>query len=234
MVRRPGDRGDLNVNKHAISGTPAWEEDWSLDMTGNWTDYVQKTSGSTDLDQDRAHDEANEITEIDGSSTHVAHDKNGNMTKTPKPSDWSADYDLTYDAWNRLVKVQDGQTTVAEYAYDGRNFRVGRTVGSATRRFYYNRAWQCLEERPDGPGTSPDRQFVWGLRYVDDLILRDRVATCIGTGTGACGKLGTTWLPKNAPEAGAGRVGVCRYRLLYSFLDSFFSSSNSAANPSKR
>ncbi|MBL7038705.1 MAG: beta-lactamase family protein [Pirellulaceae bacterium] len=31
-----------------------------------------------------------------------------------------------------------------------------------------------------------------------------KVATCIRTGTGACGKLGTTWLLKNAPEAGAG------------------------------
>ena len=30
------------------------------------------------------------------------------------------------------------------------------------------------------------------------------VVTCIRTGTGACGKLGTTWLPKNALEAGAG------------------------------
>jgi hypothetical protein len=31
------DRGDLNANKDAITGTAAWEEDWSLDMTGNWS-----------------------------------------------------------------------------------------------------------------------------------------------------------------------------------------------------
>ena len=29
-----------------------------------------------------------------------------------------------------------------------------------------------LEERISG--TTPDRQYVWGLRYIDDLVLRDR------------------------------------------------------------
>ena len=38
-------RGDLNANKEAISGTPVREEDFTLDPTGNWTGYVQKTSG---------------------------------------------------------------------------------------------------------------------------------------------------------------------------------------------
>ena len=58
------DRGDLNANKDAISGTPVKEEDWGLDMTGNWTDFLQKTSGTTDLNQDRAHNPVNEITGI--------------------------------------------------------------------------------------------------------------------------------------------------------------------------
>jgi hypothetical protein len=46
------DRGNLNVGKDAISGTAASEEDWELDMTGNWDDFVQTSSGSTDLDQE--------------------------------------------------------------------------------------------------------------------------------------------------------------------------------------
>ncbi len=44
------DRGDPNADKDAITGTPAREEDFTLDPTGNWTDYVQKTSGTTGLD----------------------------------------------------------------------------------------------------------------------------------------------------------------------------------------
>jgi len=44
-----------------------------------------------------------------------------------------------------------------------------------TRHFFYTdpSTWQVLEERV-GTSTSANRQFVWGVRYVDDLIVRDR------------------------------------------------------------
>jgi len=47
-----------------------------------------------------------------------------------------------------------------------------------TRHFYYTEPakWQVVEERV-GSETHAERQFVWGLRYVDDLILRDRDTT---------------------------------------------------------
>ena len=90
------ERGDLNANKDAITGTAAWEEDWSLDMTGNWTDYVQKTSGSTDLDQDRTHNDVNETTDITAATgtnwADPVHDKAGNMTTIPKPSDLANEF----------------------------------------------------------------------------------------------------------------------------------------------
>ena len=35
------------------SGTPAREMDWTLDPTGNWSAYLTKTSGTTDLTQTR-------------------------------------------------------------------------------------------------------------------------------------------------------------------------------------
>jgi len=41
-----------------------------------------------------------------------------------------------------------------------------------TRHFYYSSQWQVLEERIDA-STTADRQYVWGVRYVDDLVLRD-------------------------------------------------------------
>jgi RHS repeat-associated protein len=51
--------------------------------------------------------------------------------------------------------------------------RLSYTGGtlSETRDFYQSRWWQVVEERVSG---TPDRQYVWGLRYVDDLVLRDR------------------------------------------------------------
>ena len=110
----------------AISGTSAKEEDWTLDALGNWTGYVQKTNGSTDLNQARTFNAANETTQIDSSTTHVAHDAAGNMTKLPKPSSWSAHYDLVFDAWNRLVSVSDNDT--------GKSPFLDRTGGQCTGR----------------------------------------------------------------------------------------------------
>ncbi|GIX04973.1 MAG: hypothetical protein KatS3mg114_0842 [Planctomycetaceae bacterium] len=86
----------------------------------------------------------------------------------------------TYDAWNRLVKVTDGGNgeTVQENQYDGRGYRiVSKTYTdgalSETRHAYFTDQWQCVEERL-GTSSTPNRQFVWGVRYIDDLILRDR------------------------------------------------------------
>jgi RHS repeat-associated protein len=70
-----------------------------------------------------------------------------------------------------MVKVMNGTTTVATYAYDGLSRRVQKTT-SSTRDYYYSAQWQILEERVGGASTY-DRQFVWGLRHIDDLVLRD-------------------------------------------------------------
>jgi len=51
-------------------------------------------------------------------------------------------------------------------------------ITSATRDYYYSSNWQVVEERVSGAAPScPERQFVWGLRYADDLVLRDRVSS---------------------------------------------------------
>ncbi len=49
-----------------------------------------------------------------------------------------------------------------------------------TRHFYYNEQWQLLEFH-DGNEGQRKRQYVWGDRYVDDLILRDRDTNNDGT-----------------------------------------------------
>ena len=82
-------------------------------------------------------------------------------------------YDLKYDAWNRLVEVKDGASTLATYRYDGLNRRVTKQTGSDTRHFYYTNQWQIIEERLN-TSTTAERQFVWGIRDTDDLVLRDR------------------------------------------------------------
>ncbi|MCX7386430.1 MAG: hypothetical protein NTX48_07160 [Planctomycetales bacterium] len=90
-----------------------------------------------------------------------------------------------YDAWNRLVLITNGTQKVSEHVYDARGYRIRKdtyTSGTLTeaRHYYYTPGWQCVEERI-GTTTTAERQFVWGLRYIDDLILRDRSTANNGT-----------------------------------------------------
>ncbi|WP_157605111.1 HNH endonuclease [Schlesneria paludicola] len=167
-----------------ISGTPATEEAFTLDALGNWPNYLTKASGTATLNQTRTANSANEIASISESVGATwatpAYDAAGNMTTIPKPSAPAAGYTATYDAWNRLVKLVDTSTsqTVQQNQYDGRNFRVvtlsySSGTLSETRHAYYTDDWRCVEERV-GSATTADRQFVWGDRHIDDLIVRDR------------------------------------------------------------
>jgi hypothetical protein len=72
------------------------------------------------------------------------------------------EYLATYDAWNRLTKLETDEETptlVAEYEYDGLNRRIRKITSAETRDYYYSDSWQVLEvleERGDG---TPDRQY---------------------------------------------------------------------------
>ena len=95
-------------------------------------------TGNTKLNQNRTRKKANEILTIAGSSSLIAQNAAGNITKVPKPTDWTTAYDLTDDAWNRLVKVMDGASTVATYAYDGQNRRSIKTAGGSSQTITLN------------------------------------------------------------------------------------------------
>ena len=93
------------------------------------------------------------------------------MSVMPQPATPTAGYSGVYDAWNRLVSLWSGGVPVGTYRFDGVNRRVSKLVSGVLRDIFYTTAWQAIEE---WVGGSLDRQFVWGLRYVDDLVLRDR------------------------------------------------------------
>src|SRR5690554_3370924 len=101
---------------------------------------------------------------------------------------------FTHDAWNRLVKVEhineasfpETVSTRGEYEYNALFQRVikrsDKDITDGTpgideqRLLYYSGAWQVVEERVDdawSSGHTTDRivQYVWGLRYIDDLVL---------------------------------------------------------------
>ena len=175
------DRGTINANKDAIS-TLKFAQQWSLDPTGNWSAFKEDDDGdsSWDLEQTRTSNAVNEITDVTETSGPAwatpVYNRAGNMTTIPKPADPTSSFTATYDAWNRLIKLEEGANTVAEYVYDGAKRRViqkSYTSGtlSETRRFCHSRQWQVIEERVS---AIVDMQFVWGLRYIDEIVLRDR------------------------------------------------------------
>ena len=162
------------------------------DATGNWSNFssLDFVTPSNSLDQPRRSNAANEIVQIartvGANAFTPSYDRNGNMTDVPyslypglSPA---VGYAATYDAWNRLTALAIiGLYNVATYSYDGLNRRTvantyDPTDGSLleTRYFFYSDQWQVIEERVEGATYTPDRQFVWGIRYIDDLILRDR------------------------------------------------------------
>jgi RHS repeat-associated protein len=174
-----------------ISGTPAREQDWTLDKTGNWTGFLDKVSGTTDLNQSRTANKVNEITAISASGgTPVwatpAYDATGNSTSFPQLSNPTDSFTATYDAWNRMTSVSGTDGLIADYAYDGLGRRiysllqVARPLSSSSssgdetesRHFFYTASWQDIEEWVVG-ATNPQVQYVWGLRYIDELVTRD-------------------------------------------------------------
>ena len=143
-------------------------ERFHYDTTGNWLAYQQNGTLQT-----RTHNAANEIVSVDGSDTSLRTDAAGNMTRIPNPKavpgpTVAQNLNLTYDAWNRLIRVStpDG-SEVMSCSYDGLNRRVRKTTASETREYYYNKNWQCLEEYLYG---TLQNSYLWGLRYLDDLI----------------------------------------------------------------
>ncbi|MDB5293544.1 MAG: repeat-associated core domain protein [Phycisphaerales bacterium] len=175
-------RGTLNTNvpPSGIAGAITRETDYMLDPTDNWSQYATATAGSIDLSQTRAHNTVNEITGFTTTTgTHwsiPSYDLAGNTLSFPKPSALNNSYTAVYDAWNRMVQVKDGTTSIAAYQYDGRHRRISKMTPSETRHFYYTNRWQDIEHRVNGL-TSMDQQHVWGVRYIDELVCRDRTVS---------------------------------------------------------
>ena len=173
-------RGNLNLNQTAIGGIPAQRQTFTYDPTGNWDHYTTTEDGVEVLDQTRIHNQANQITQIDGSNVGLLYDRAGNATQMPPDAagDWNQHYKLTWDAWNRLVRVEDqDDEVIASYAYDGTTRRTTKTVGDLVTNSYYNDNWKALEERLDG-STDAHQQNLWGARphHRDELVRRDRDA----------------------------------------------------------
>jgi RHS repeat-associated protein len=166
-----------SFQRGTISGgtiaSPAASQSWSLDAVGNQT--ATTTDGTTVT---RSANSQNELTGV-GSST-LGYDNNGNTTTD------ESGHTLTYDAWNRLVTDSAGTTS---YTYDANGRRITETHGDTTTNLYFTTQGQVIEERAASPGTVT-AQSVWGIDYVNSLVVRDDNTTSGNLGLTGSG-LGT-------------------------------------------
>jgi hypothetical protein len=145
-------RGELNKEQTEVP-IVTHTESWNFDRTGNWQQYTRNEKV-----ENRTHNAANELQDI------ATHDANGNMILMPGLK-------CKYDAWNRIVEVRDtSDSVIATYEYNGLNQRVKKTVGKNTTKSFFNEDWQELESQTNSEITT----YVWGLRYIDDLVLREK------------------------------------------------------------
>jgi RHS repeat-associated protein len=146
--------------------SPSHTQTFTPDAVGNFSSIT--TDGTA---VNRTHNQQNEVTGV-GANT-LAFDKNGNMTTDEQGRT------LVYDAWNRLVAVKSGGTTLASYKFDGTGRRIVEAAGANTRDLYFD-GWNVLEERLNGASTA-DMQYVWNPLETNSLVLRDRSTAHNGT-----------------------------------------------------
>ncbi|HXE53178.1 MAG TPA: LamG-like jellyroll fold domain-containing protein [Tepidisphaeraceae bacterium] len=148
-------RGTLNAAHTAITSQnplAGSSNNWNLDAIGN----ITSSNGTS-----RSVNSANELTSV--GSNGLAYDNNGNTLTDQNGNTY------VYDAWNHVVKVNG---TYA-YKYDA----VGRRIyeGTTGKDLYYNSIGNVIEER--NASNSTTMQYVWGMGYVNDLVLLDNYST---------------------------------------------------------
>ncbi len=144
----------LTSASHPLLGTA---QAFSYDPVGNRTTAGNVTNAGNQLTADATH--------------AYQYDDNGNLTrKTLLATGTYTQY--TYDAENRLTKVEDfvaGNPTAAftsTYRYDGLGRRIEKVANGQTRRYVYDRDQILLEY--DGANTLQAR-YTHGPR-VDELL----------------------------------------------------------------
>ncbi|MCP3996160.1 MAG: hypothetical protein GY722_14035, partial [bacterium] len=181
------------------------DQTWDLDQVGNWEDVTldfdadDVYTGTGEYDDDREHNDVNEIAERDtddnGTADHtLVYDEAGNLT------DDDGEYEYVYDAFYRLRRVNDqSQDLVAEHRYNGLGRRIAEhadtdddqdvDANDEWHHFCYDERWRIVAMFVDSD-TAPTEEFMHhgagnsGLgrsSYVDEVAVRDRDTKGNGT-----------------------------------------------------
>ena len=78
----------------------------------------------------------------------------------------SLDQDRTHNTANQISTIEGSPSLLAHYPTGN------MTTVTPAHHEYWDAAWRLIEER-SGTATTPDFQYLYGLRHRNDLILRD-------------------------------------------------------------
>ena len=140
--------------------TPAQDQAYDYDAIGN-----RKTSSGT-ITADYSTNPLNQYTAIDPTSSAAvtpAYDVDGNATAYPVPANPTANASLTWDAENRLIRIDMVDGTVVENSYDYLSRRIASTTTPAggvseTITYLYD-GWNVVVEHV---GTTLSKTYTWG------------------------------------------------------------------------
>jgi RHS repeat-associated protein len=85
----------------------------------------------------------------------------------------SYDYEYYYDYANRLVRVTDGTSTIAEYDYGALGRRIMTDDQTTVTNFYYN-GDQVYEEYISDTSETLEARYIYGNGNVDDVLIMMR------------------------------------------------------------
>ncbi|MBU7031102.1 MAG: hypothetical protein HXS53_01100 [Theionarchaea archaeon] len=115
----------------------SWSHTYTYDKAGNRTgkDAITYTVNSV-----------NEVTAL-SDSTSFTYDDNGNRTQKAKGNDT---WDYTYDYANRLIEIEENESTIGEYIHDGDGKRLQKTENNITTTYIYLGINTIYEESSTG------------------------------------------------------------------------------------
>ena len=154
------------ANLNSTASVPN-QNSWSLDALGNWNSGAGLSNTFNSQNEETAN----------GSNT-LTYDNDGNMTTD------QAGNKYTWDAWGHAVRIASSANVTEEvFTYDALGRAVTNNNGSGNEDRYFS-GTNVIQEQ----FASTYTQFVYGLAYVNDVILRDRNAD----GNVSTGNLGIT------------------------------------------
>jgi len=177
---RQHQRGTLTPSTPPYTGISSLQqtEVLTFDETGNWLSYSATSPSS--VTQYRTHNKANWITALTGTPDGVdpVYANTGTMTTMPKVGAWTTAQTLVWDAWNRLIEVNEGESDVSTNTYDAFHRRIRKVGGGETRDYYYDFNWRSVEERVGTPGSQTVKaQYTWSPTDRWTMIRRKRSTT---------------------------------------------------------